>query len=109
MEGKLRRPHCWGDVRVVGDEKSRSHYSGNDHGKINVDMLKTVRLIEAMSGEKLVPVQSDDESKMEDSEKYRTSLKAQVEALRQHKTGNSSPSLLASNGYWESIRVSGWG
>ena len=46
-------------------------------------MLKTVRLVEGTSGEKLVHIQSDDESEMEDSEKYGTSLKTQVEALRQ--------------------------
>ncbi len=36
-----------------------SFYSENDHGKINVDMLRMVRLVEEMSGQKLVHTESD--------------------------------------------------
>ena len=76
-------PHNFSLIGQPSEPLAWSHYSENDHGKINVDMLKTVRLVEAMSGEKLVHIQSDDESEMEESEKYGTSLKAQAEALRQ--------------------------
>ena len=60
-----------------------SFYSENEHGKINVDMLKTVRLMEALSGEKLVHIRSHYESEMENSLDSEASLKAQVEDLRQ--------------------------
>ncbi len=44
-------------------------------------MLKTVRLVEALSGEKLVHIQSHDASEMENSQDSEASLKAQVEIL----------------------------
>ncbi len=44
-------------------------------------MLKTVRLVESLSGEKLVYIQSHDESEMENSQDSEASLKAQVETL----------------------------
>ncbi len=46
-------------------------------------MLRAMRLLESLSGERLVHIQSDDESEMEDSKQYGTSLKAQFETLRQ--------------------------
>ncbi len=58
-----------------------SFYSKNEHGKINVDMLKTVRLVEALSGEKLVHIRSHDESEMENSQDSESSLRDQVETL----------------------------
>ena len=76
-------PHNFSLIGPASDPLAWSHYSENDHDKINVDMLNTVRLVETMSSEKLVHIQSDDESEMENSEKYGTSLNAQVEALRQ--------------------------
>ncbi len=44
-------------------------------------MLKTVRLVEALSGEKLVHTQSHDEPEMENSQDSEASLKAQLETL----------------------------
>ena len=44
-------------------------------------MLKTVRLVESLSGEKLVHIQSHDASEMENSQDSEASLKAQVETL----------------------------
>ena len=44
-------------------------------------MLKTVRLVESLSGEKLVHIQSHDASEMENSQDSEASLKAQVEIL----------------------------
>ena len=76
-------PHNFSLIGPALEPLAWSHYSENDHDKINVDMLNTVRLVETMSSEKLVHIQSDDESEMENSEKYGTSLNAQVEALRQ--------------------------
>ena len=76
-------PHNFSLIGPASEPLAWSHYSENDHDKINVDMLNTVRLVETMSSEKLVHIQSDDESEMENSEKCGTSLNAQVEALRQ--------------------------
>ncbi len=68
-------PHNFSLIGEPSEPLAWSFYSENEHGKINVDMLKTVRLVEALSGEKLVHMRSHDESEME------ASLKAQVETL----------------------------
>ncbi len=76
-------PHNFSLIGQPSEPLAWSFYSENDHGKINVDMLRAMRLLESLSGEKLVHIQSDDESEMEGSEKYGTGLKAQVETLHQ--------------------------
>ena len=76
-------PHNFSLIGQPSEPLAWSHYSQNDHGKINVDMLRAMRLLESLSGERLVHIQSDDESEMENSENCETSLKAQVEALHQ--------------------------
>ena len=72
-------PHNFSLIGEPSEAMAWSFYSENEHGKINVDMLKTVCLVEALSGEKLVHIQSHDESEMENSREYEASLKAQVE------------------------------
>ena len=76
-------PHNFSLIREPSEPMAWSFYSENEHGKINVDMLKTVRLMEALSGEKLVHIRSHYESEMENSLDSEASLKAQVEDLRQ--------------------------
>ncbi len=76
-------PHNFSLIGQPSEPLAWSFYSENDHGKINVDMLRAMRLLESLSGERLVHTQSDGESALETSEEYETSLKAQVEALRQ--------------------------
>ncbi len=74
-------PHNFSLIGEPSEPLAWSFYSENEHGKINVDMLKTVRLVEALSGEKLVHMRSHDESEMENSKDSEASLKAQVETL----------------------------
>ncbi len=74
-------PHNFSLIGQASEPLAWSHYSENGHGKINVDMLRAMRLLESLSGERLVHIQSDNESEMEDSKQYGMSLKAQVEAL----------------------------
>ena len=76
-------PHNFSLIGQPSEPLAWSFYSENDHGKINVDMLRAMRLLESLSGERLVHTQSDDESETENSQEYEPTLKAQVEALRQ--------------------------
>ena len=47
-------PHNFSLTGQPSESMAWSFYSENDTGKINIDMLRTVRLVEAMSGRKLV-------------------------------------------------------
>lgn len=47
-------PHNFSLIGKPSEPMSWSFYSENNHGKINVDMLRAIRLIETISGEKLV-------------------------------------------------------
>lgn len=47
-------PHNFSLIGEPSEPLAWSFYSENDHGKINVDMLRAMRLIEEMSGQKLV-------------------------------------------------------
>jgi len=76
-------PHNFSLIGQPSEPLAWSFYSENEHGKINVDMLRAMRLLESLSGERLVHTQSADESEMENPEEYETSLKAQVEALQE--------------------------
>jgi len=51
-------PHNFSLIGEPSEPLAWSFYSENQYGKINVDMLKTVRLVEELSGEKLVYIQS---------------------------------------------------
>jgi hypothetical protein len=51
-------PHNFSLLGKPSEPMAWSFYSENDHGKINVDMLRTIRLVEEMSGEKLVHTES---------------------------------------------------
>jgi hypothetical protein len=51
-------PHNFSLIGQPSEPMAWSFYSENDHGKINVDMLRTIRLVEEMSGEKLVHTES---------------------------------------------------
>ncbi len=74
-------PHNFSLIGSPSEPMAWSFYSENEHGKINVDMLKTIRLVESLSGEKLVHIESHDESDIENSQDSEASLKAQVETL----------------------------
>ncbi|NND33872.1 MAG: hypothetical protein HKN76_14880 [Saprospiraceae bacterium] len=50
-------PHNFSLIGDPSEPLAWSFYSQNEHGKINVDMLKTVRLVEELSGEQLVYIQ----------------------------------------------------
>lgn len=50
-------PHNFSLVGEPSEPMAWSFYSENDHGAINVDMLRAMRLIERMSGEKLVYIE----------------------------------------------------
>jgi hypothetical protein len=52
-------PHNFSLIGTPSEPMAWSFYSENDHGKINVDMLRTVRLVEEMTGQKLVHIESN--------------------------------------------------
>ncbi len=52
-------PHNFSLIGEPSEPMAWSFYSENEHRKINVDMLRTVRLVEEMSGEKLVHIESN--------------------------------------------------
>ena len=52
-------PHNFSLIGTPSEAMAWSFYSENDHGKINVDMLRMVRLVEGMSGQKLVHTEAD--------------------------------------------------
>ena len=58
-------PHNFSLIGQPSEPLAWSFYSENEHGKINVDMLRAMRLLESLSGERLVHTQSADESEME--------------------------------------------
>lgn len=62
-----------------------SYYSENQHvgQKINVDMLKAVRLIEEISGEKLVYLSNENEQNTKDNESYKDLINKQSEIIIQ--------------------------
>jgi hypothetical protein len=49
-------PHNFSLIGQPSEPLAWSFYSENNSGKINVDMLRTVRLVEAISGQKLVHI-----------------------------------------------------
>ena len=75
-------PHNFSLVGAPSEPLAWSFFSENDHGRINVDMLRTVRLMEQMSGQKLVhstAIPSDAPAEVDTP----GSLYAQVNTLRQ--------------------------
>ncbi len=52
-------PHNFSLIGTPSEPMAWSFYSENEHGKINVDMLRMVRLVEEMSGQKLVHTEAD--------------------------------------------------
>ena len=51
-------PHNFSLIGEPSEPLAWSYYSENDQDKINVDMLRTVRLVEKLTGEKLVHLES---------------------------------------------------
>ncbi len=55
---RTRRPsHNFSLVGEPSEPMAWSHYSENEHGRINVDMLRAVRRVEQIFGEQLVHVE----------------------------------------------------
>ncbi len=54
-------PHNFSLTGMPSEPMACSYYSENNYGKINVDMLRTVRLVENLSGEKLVYIKNNKE------------------------------------------------
>jgi hypothetical protein len=76
-------PHNFSLVGAPSEPLAWSFYSENEsHGRINVDMLRTVRLVEQLAGERLVHAQAPNGSEIESQLDTETSLRAEVEALR---------------------------
>ena len=86
-------PHNFSLIGEPSEPLAWSYYSENTHGTINVDMLRTVRLVEQMSGETLVhtapppaesiPGSTHDSSGPRDAVAPAPSLRAQVKALQE--------------------------
>ena len=76
-------PHNFSLVGGPSEPLAWSFYSENDFGRINVDMLRTVRTVERLSGEKLVHARTRDGSEIESPVESQGSLQSQVEALQQ--------------------------
>ena len=72
-------PHNFSLVGEPSEPLAWSYYSENAHGAVNVDLMRAMRVLEEVSGEKLVHLDSDSPSETQmDGE---TSLRARVEAL----------------------------
>ena len=75
-------PHNFSLIGEPSEPLAWSYYSENEHGAINVDMLKALRVVEAISGEQLVHLQDARDSEDASVVDRDASLQAQVEALR---------------------------
>ena len=58
-------PHNFSLVGGPSETMAWSFYSENDKGRINVDMLRAIRLVEAITGQKLVFIESKDSEPLE--------------------------------------------
>ncbi len=86
-------PHNFSLVGEPSEPMAWSFYSENRHGKINVDMLRAVRLIESVTGEKIVYMEGDSatqaatapshEKRIRELEVANRDLKRQNEKLRE--------------------------
>ncbi len=74
-------PHNFSLVSGPSEPLAWSYYSENDHGTINVDMLRAMRVLESVSGEKLVHTDTEVESDAGTAAATEMGLKARVEAL----------------------------
>ena len=61
-------PHNFSLIGEPSEPMAWSFYSENEYGKINVDILRMVRLVEEMSGQKLVHIKSNGSKGIEASE-----------------------------------------
>jgi hypothetical protein len=76
-------PHNFSLAGAPSEPLAWSYYSENeDHGRINVDMLRYVRLVEELSGEQLVHTLAADGSAIPPPAEPEASLRAEVEELR---------------------------
>ena len=79
-------PHNFSLIGKPSEPMAWSFYSENDHGKINVDMLRAMRVLESVSGEKLVHIESNGSGSVagedEVDEGQSASLVAHIEALQ---------------------------
>lgn len=76
-------PHNFSLVGSPSEPLSWSYYSENEHGAINVDMLKAMRVLERLSGEALVHIQADGSLHTSDSTGLILSLLQRMEAMEQ--------------------------
>ena len=77
-------PHNFSLVGDPSEPLAWSYYSENSHGRINVDMLRVVRLLEELSGETLVHVKGADGATVEPESAEVPSLRQQIQEL-EHK------------------------
>jgi len=75
-------PHNFSLVGAPSEPLAWSFYSENDAGRINVDMLRTVRLVEELSGERLVHARAPDGTALDPPLDSEASLRAEVEVLQ---------------------------
>ena len=75
-------PHNFSLLGGPSEPLAWSYYSENAAGRINVDMLRTVRLVEQLSGERLVHARAPDGSAIPSPVDSGTSLRGEVDALR---------------------------
>lgn len=83
-------PHNFSVIGKKSEPMAWSFYSENKHGKINVDMLRAIRLIESVTGEQLVHTEGAVAAKFSAD----TSLKQRVEELE---TANNNLILVNNN------------
>jgi len=74
-------PHNFSLLGGPSEPLAWSYYSENAAGRINVDMLRTVRLVEQLSGERLVHARAPDGSAIPSPVASGTSLRGEVDAL----------------------------
>ena len=77
-------PHDFSLAGGPSEPLAWSYASENAAGRINVDMLRTVRLVERLSGERLVTEQAPDGSAIPSPVAPGASLRAGIEALHRH-------------------------
>ena len=75
-------PHNFSLMGEASEPMAWSFYSENDQGSINVDMLKTIRLVEELSGEKLVYIQHKEPQADVQHDAGMPGLKEKVEQLQ---------------------------
>ncbi len=75
-------PHNFSLIGGPSEPLAWSYYSQNQHGRINVDMLRAMRLVESMSGEKLVYTDTGDRGQSGELVGELAALRQQLEELR---------------------------